>query len=694
MFSVKKVLPFQTNTDEEGNPPLGSAGCVFNSRKAEAKKAAEVLNKGFGKYEKIILAGCGDYKRDVFDLLRPDLQSKVIQTSVCYKGVNGWHEAVQKMQDTIQLGPLLEQGELARSFLQDYSDPDRFIVIGMKQTLKALEMGAIEKLLLADPVPDIVPGLYIDDLEEHVIQLCEEQNTELFRITNFDGVTNMFHSFGGIGGYLRWYIPEDELDDDLLEEVEITNLDEIIGQVKPVAKVPKPKASDIIPAAYQNRTTSTQKRKNSSEINLFHGKQNVNLVFCGHVDAGKSTTVGHLLLQLGQFDEREFQNIQRLSERNGRASWSYAYIMDTREDEQAKGITVESAYASFETDKRRYTIIDSPGHRDYLTNMIEGASQGDIAVLMLSARATEFEDGFEGGQTKEHARLARAFGMKRVLMVVNKMDACNWNQDRYNQIVHVMKKFLKKELGFSSKSIQAVPISGVLGANLIEPLPKELCPWYDGLSLIGCLDLLKIKHSKKGELLMTVASRLKKGNRVVVHGRVDSGHVEVGQEVTILPSGLKALVVDVEIEEQSLKYLSQETGEVFHGYAGDQLQLVLANCEVDDISPGDIICLAGGEPQPTRRISAELSIQNLLKEQPFIMKGYQCVFHSHNLVVPCEISHVQSTILQEYGETGTVEITFSHEVAVSEYKLSKRLGSFVLRNEAVSVAVGRVLEAN
>jgi len=655
---------------------------VFNARHAEAKKAVESLNKTFGKYDKIILAGCGDFKSDVRELLRPELQNKTNLTSVCYKGINGWHEAVQKMQDMIQLGPLLEQGELARVFLQDFSDPDRNIVVGMKQTLRALEMGAIEKLLLSDPVPDVVPGLYIDDLEEHLIQICEEQNAKLVRITNFDGVTNMFHSFGGIGGYLRWYIPEEELDDDLLEEVGVTNLGDTLDKPKPIAK-----------EAVTN--ISSQKRKNSNaEFNFFQGKPNVNLVFCGHVDAGKSTTVGHLLLKLGQFDQREFENIQRLSERNGRASWSYAYIMDTREDEQAKGITVESAYASFQTDKRRYTIIDSPGHRDYLTNMIEGASQGDIAVLMLSARATEFEDGFDGGQTKEHARLARAFGMKRVLMVVNKMDSCDWSQGRYEHIVYVMKKFLKKQLGFSSKSIQDVPISGILGANLLEPLSKEICPWYEGPSLIGCLDSLKIKHSKKGELCVTVASRVKKGNRVSVHSRVESGYIEVGEEITILPSGRKALVADIEIEEQSLKYLSQETGQVFQGCAGDQLHLVLANCEIDEISAGNVICRSGSSSEPTGAIIAEISVQNLLEEQPFIMKGYQCVFHCHNLVVTCEISHVQTTILQDFGETGTVEIIFPHAIVVKEYAISKRLGSFVLRNASTTVAVGRIMVTN
>lgn len=190
---------------------------------------------------------------------------------------------------------------------------------------------------------------------------------------------------------------------------------------------------------------------------------------------------------------------------------------------------------------------------------------------------------------------------------------------------------------------------------------------------------------------MTIASRTKKGNRVSVHGRVDSGCVHVGDEVCVMPSGHTATVADIEIEEESLKYLSQETGEEFQGSAGDQLKLILSGCGVDEISAGDVICSRGGEPLSKRVINAEINVQNLLDKQPFIMKGFQCVFHCHNLVVPCEISHVQSTILQEYGETGAVEITFPRAVAVEDYTLSKRLGSFVLRSEAVTIAVGRIM---
>jgi len=603
------------------------------------------------------------------------------------------------MREVIQAGQLFEQAAIACQFLKDFSNPDMNTVVGMKECLTALNMGAIETLLLSEPAPDVVPGLYIDDLEEHVIELCERQNTNLVRIPNLNGVTNMFHCFGGIGGYLRWYIPDEELDPDLQEEIEITNLEEAmaINHSKPAAReIPiEPVPPEMNKSVKQK---VSKRRKNSNEGVLYQGKENVNLVFCGHVDAGKSTTVGHLLLQLGQVDQRAFQNIQRQSEKNGRASWSYAYIMDTREDEQAKGITVESAYASFETNKRRYTIIDSPGHRDYLTNMIEGASQGDIAVLMLSARATEFEDGFDGGQTKEHARLARAFGMKRILLAVNKMDACDWSEDRFNHIVRVMTKFLKKELRFSSKSIQAVPISGVLGANLIQPFGEEekLISWYEnGPTLIDSLDAFKIKHAKKGDLRMTVASRMKKGNRVSVHGRVESGALCIGQEISIMPSGHRAMVTDIEIDEQSLKELSQQIDENVCAWAGDQVRLNLNGCTIDDISVGDLICISGEEPQPKQIIRAEIQVQNLLEEQPFIMKGYRSVFHCHNLVVPCEIVDIETArILQDYGEVGVVQIAFPHDVAITEFDVSKRLGSFVLRNAAETIALGRILTTN
>ncbi|KAJ1417027.1 P-loop containing nucleoside triphosphate hydrolase protein, partial [Ochromonadaceae sp. CCMP2298] len=198
-------------------------------------------------------------------------------------------------------------------------------------------------------------------------------------------------------------------------------------------------------------------------------REHLNLVFIGHVDAGKSTLSGSILYIMGKVDSRTIERFEREAKQRNRESWFLAFIMDTSEEERAKGKTVEVGRAHFETDINRYTILDAPGHKNYVPNMIAGAAQADVGVLVISARKGEFETGFEkGGQTREHALLARTLGVSHLVVVINKMDdpTVEWDQNRYEECVSKLKPYLK-QVGYTiKKDVKFVPISGLSGDNV------------------------------------------------------------------------------------------------------------------------------------------------------------------------------------------------------------------------------------
>ena len=229
-----------------------------------------------------------------------------------------------------------------------------------------------------------------------------------------------------------------------------------------------------------------------------------NVVCIGHVDAGKSTISGNTLVLTGQVDLRTVLRYEKEAKELHRESWYLAFIMDTDPEERARGKTVDVGRAEFETAARRFTLLDAPGHATYVPAMINGASQADIGVLVISARRGEFEGGFErDGQTREHALLAKTLGIKKLVIAVNKMDdptvvtdEGTWNQERYDSIVGKLKPFLRKSCGYAIlKDCYFLPLSGLNGANLMHRVTKDVCNWYDGPSLLELLDIIPLDIS-------------------------------------------------------------------------------------------------------------------------------------------------------------------------------------------------------
>ncbi|KIX05657.1 uncharacterized protein Z518_03629 [Rhinocladiella mackenziei CBS 650.93] len=225
-----------------------------------------------------------------------------------------------------------------------------------------------------------------------------------------------------------------------------------------------------------------------SVLEKMYGKEHVNIIFIGHVDAGKSTLGGQVLIQTGMVDERTLEKYKRDAKDAGRETWHISWILDLNKEERAKGKTVEVGRGFFETDKRRYTILDAPGHKTYVPSMLSGAAQADVAILVISARKGEFETGFEkGGQTQEHAMLIKTTGAKELVVVVNKMDdpTVGWSKERYDDIVGKLKPYLKKRIGLDSTFM---PISAQTGINVRDRIPSSVANWYTGPSLLEFLD--------------------------------------------------------------------------------------------------------------------------------------------------------------------------------------------------------------
>lgn len=284
-------------------------------------------------------------------------------------------------------------------------------------------------------------------------------------------------------------------------------------------------------------------------------KPHMNLVVIGHVDHGKSTLVGHLLYRLGYIEEKKLKELEEQAKSRGKESFKFAWILDKMKEERERGITIDLTFMKFETKKYVFTIIDAPGHRDFVKNMITGASQADAAILVVSARKGEFEAGMSTeGQTREHLLLARTMGIEQIIVAVNKMDApdVNYDQKRYEFVVSVLKKFMKG-LGYQVDKIPFIPVSAWKGDNLIERSPNM--PWYNGPTLVEALDQLQPPAKPVDKPLRIPVQNVYSipGAGTVPVGRVETGVLRVGDKVVFMPPGVVGEVRSIEMHYQQLQ---------------------------------------------------------------------------------------------------------------------------------------------
>ena len=430
-------------------------------------------------------------------------------------------------------------------------------------------------------------------------------------------------------------------------------------------------------------------------------RPHLNLVFIGHVDAGKSTTCGNIMYLSGLVDERTIEKFQKEAKLKNRDSWFLAYLMDTGEEERAKGITIEVGRTAFETENRRYTILDAPGHKNYVVNMIAGATQADVGVLLISARKGEFETGFErGGQTREHAMLAKTLGISRLVVAVNKMDdpTVEWREERFREICDKLKPFLRS-CGYrvtSEDDVIFIPISGLQGDNLKSGPTDPRAAWVEksGLpTLFGTLDATKLPDRKIDAPLRIPLLESFKEMGVMVTGKIEQGRVAVGASCVIQPTNLETEILAIYIEDQEVTFANP----------GESVRLKLKNVEEDQIHRGFVLADIANPCPVVAEFEAEVLIVELLEHRPIISAGYSCVFHCHTvmeevtvtrLLESTELATKKKVMKPRFVKGGCFvkfRLQLQSPICLEAYSVTPQMGRFTLRDEGKTVAIGKIV---
>ncbi|KAF8915869.1 eukaryotic polypeptide chain release factor 3 [Mucidula mucida] len=423
-------------------------------------------------------------------------------------------------------------------------------------------------------------------------------------------------------------------------------------------------------------------------------KEHLNIVFIGHVDAGKSTMGGNILFLTGMVDKRTMEKYEREAKDAGRESWYLSWALDSTPQERLKGKTVEVGRAYFETAMRRYTILDAPGHKTFVPSMISGAAQADIAILVISARKGEFETGFErGGQTREHIMLVKTAGVSKIIIVINKMDdsTVKWDKARYDEIKDKLTPFVKAA-GFNPKTdVTFIPVSAYTGVNLKDPVTKDICPWWTGSSFLHLLDHMPMVDRKiNAPLMMPVSEKYKEMGTVIV-GKVESGLMRKGDTLVLMPNK--------DTVEVSAIYNEMED-EVNSALCGDNVRIRIRGVDDEDISPGFVLTSPAKPIHAVRQFEAQLAI---LEHKSIICAGYSAVMHVHTLseeVVLTQLLHYfdkatgrKSKKPPQFAKKGqkiVALIETTAPICVERFVDYPQLGRFTLRDEGRTIAIGKI----
>ncbi|TID29739.1 hypothetical protein CANINC_001657 [Pichia inconspicua] len=495
--------------------------------------------------------------------------------------------------------------------------------------------------------------------------------------------------------------PKDELANNLREKPAEAVTKEPVDlkeEPKKEVKSEKQKESFSAPAAVSKKEAISNPVKEdiidpAIVADMFGGKEHVSIIFMGHVDAGKSTMGGNILYLTGAVDKRTVEKYEREAKDAGRQGWYLSWIMDTNKEERNDGKTIEVGKSYFETDLRRYTILDAPGHKLYVSEMIGGASQADIGVLVISARKGEYEAGFErGGQSREHAILAKTQGINRLVVVINKMDdpTVGWSEERYNECITKLSTFLRG-VGYKKEDVVFMPVSGFSGAGLKDRVSETECPWYKGPSLLEYLDHMPLEQRKINDPFMLPVSGKMKDLGTVVEGKIESGHVKKGQNLLLMPNKTSVEVLTIYNETEA---------EADSAFCGEQVRLKLKNVEEEDVSVGYVLTSISNPVHTVTRFEAEVAIVEL---KSILSSGFSCVMHVHTAIE--EVSFVQLLHKLEKGTNRKSKkapafakqgmkiiavLEATEPVCLETYKDYPQLGRFTLRDQGQTIAIGKV----
>ncbi|KAJ1791163.1 translation elongation factor EF-1 alpha [Coemansia sp. RSA 2167] len=425
-------------------------------------------------------------------------------------------------------------------------------------------------------------------------------------------------------------------------------------------------------------------------------KAHVNVVVIGHVDSGKSTTTGHLIYKCGGIDKRTIEKFEKEASELGKGSFKYAWVLDKLKAERERGITIDIALWKFETPKYVVTVIDAPGHRDFIKNMITGTSQADCAILIIAGGTGEFEAGIsKDGQTREHALLAFTLGVRQLIVAVNKMDSVAYSESRFNEITKEVNSFIKK-VGFKPDQVAMVPISGWHGDNMLEATDKM--PWYKGWERIN-----NAKNKVTGKTLVEAIDAVDPPTRpvnkplrlplqdvykiggigTVPVGRVETGVIKAGMVVTFAPANVSTEVKSVEMHHEVLT----------EGVPGDN------TVSVKDIRRGNVC--SDSKNDPAAAAESFLAQVIVMNHPGQISNGYSPVLDCHTAHIACKFEELTEKIDRrtgkktednpkfiKSGDSAIVRLVPSKPMCVEAYTEFPPLGRFAVRDMRQTVAVG------
>lgn len=418
-------------------------------------------------------------------------------------------------------------------------------------------------------------------------------------------------------------------------------------------------------------------------------KPNMNTVFVGHVDAGKSTCVGQLLFQSGAVPEQEMKKLKEEAEKNGKAGFEFAYVMDKIKEERERGVTIDLMYKKIVTQNYEVTIIDAPGHRDFVKNMITGASQADAAFLVIAAPA-----GVQP-QTTEHLWLLRTMGVKNICIAINKMDAVEYKEDNFKKVKEDVGKLLA-QVGFKPDEVPFIPCSGLKGDNIANK--SEQMSWYSGPTILEQFDKFP-----KPELPTEYAMRMPvqdvyeiTGIGTVPVGKVETGIMKQGMKVKVLPGrtgeGIEGELKTIEMHHETLPEAT----------AGDNVGINIRGVGKKDIARGDVICDAAKPVPIVEEFIAQIAVIN---HPTVLAKGYTPVFHVHTAQVPCQFTELIAKIDPKTGQVSEENPDFLKNGDVARVKIKPQgnlcletqgdnawMSRFAVRDAGQTVAAGMCIE--
>jgi elongation factor 1-alpha len=423
-------------------------------------------------------------------------------------------------------------------------------------------------------------------------------------------------------------------------------------------------------------------------------KPHLNLIVAGHVDHGKSTTTGHILTLLGVVDPKKRAEVEEEAKKRGKEFAKYAWILDTYKEERERDMTIDLTFLKFETKKYFFTIIDAPGHRDFVKNMVTGASQADAALLVVSAKKGEFEAGVGAtGQTREHAFLLRTMGVSQIVVAINKMDdpSVNWSKERYEEVRKGILDLLR-QVGYQVDKIRVVPISAWYGDNLVER--SKNTPWYNGPTLAEAFDefIVPPRPVDKPLRIPVEAVYSITGVGTVPTGRVETGRLRVGDVVIVMPSGKKGEVRSIEMHHTPIQ----------EALPGDNIGFNVKGLEKTDVKRGDVFGSGNSVPTVADSIIARIFV---IYHPTSITVGYTPVMHIHTATIATKFEEIQkkidprtgSTIEEnpkfiKQGDAAIVKLKPIRPVVVEKYSDFPGLGRFAIRDMGRTIAAGVVLE--